>query len=174
MKFSTRCLVVLYGGAAVFFVLDLVTKQWALSALAEGQRLYILGSFLGLRLIKNPGAAFSLGSGNAWIFTALTLVFFAFLIYYSRQLASLPWAWTLSLIAGGALGNFADRLFRPPAFARGHVVDFIAYSDWFIGNVADIFIVLGAFGAAVLTITKVEYSGSQGVLFTESDKEVAL
>ncbi|GGO78553.1 signal peptidase II [Nonomuraea cavernae] len=31
-----------------------------------------------------------------------------------------------------------DRLFRPPGFAQGHVVDFIDYGGLFVGNVADI------------------------------------
>ena len=29
-------------------------------------------------------------------------------------------------------------------FGVGHVTDFIAYGNWFVGNVADIWIVLGA------------------------------
>ncbi|RWR19396.1 signal peptidase II, partial [Agrococcus lahaulensis] len=38
----------------------------------------------------------------------------------------------LGLILGGALGNVIDRLARAPGPGRGHVVDFIAYADWFI------------------------------------------
>ena len=45
-----------------------------------------------------------------------------------------------------------DRLFRAPGFARGHVVDFIAYNKWFVGNVADIAIVGGAAFLTVLTL----------------------
>jgi signal peptidase II len=37
-----------------------------------------------------------------------------------------------------------DRLFREPGFAVGHIVDFIDYSGFFVGNVADIFLVGGA------------------------------
>jgi len=33
---------------------------------------------------------------------------------------------------------------RDPGVFRGHVVDFIAYLDWFVGNVADIAIVVAA------------------------------
>ena len=50
----------------------------------------------------------------------------------------------VGLVGRGAVGNLVDRLFRQPAFARGEVVDFIAYGDWFVGNVADIAIVAAA------------------------------
>jgi signal peptidase II len=50
----------------------------------------------------------------------------------------------LGLLLGGATTHLGDRLFRAPSFGQGHVVDFIAYADWFIGNVADIAIVVGA------------------------------
>ena len=45
---------------------------------------------------------------------------------------------------GGAVGNLIDRLTADPGFGVGHVTDFIAYGTWFVGNVADIWIVLGA------------------------------
>ncbi|CAD5138003.1 protein of unknown function [Microbacterium sp. Nx66] len=34
-----------------------------------------------------------------------------------------------------------------PGFARGHVVDFLAYGNWFIGNIADIVIFAAAIAA---------------------------
>ena len=45
------------------------------------------------------------------------------------------------LLLGGAATHFGDRMFRAPSFGQGHVVDFIAYGNLFIGNVADIVIV---------------------------------
>jgi signal peptidase II len=57
---------------------------------------------------------------------------------------SRPWAICLGLLLGGATTHLLDRLFRAPGFGRGHVVDFIAYFDWFIGNVADIALFAGA------------------------------
>ena len=38
---------------------------------------------------------------------------------------------------------------RPPSFGQGHVVDFINYNGWFVGNVADIWIVVAALFLAV-------------------------
>ena len=51
---------------------------------------------------------------------------------------------SIALLTGGAIGNLIDRLSAEPGFGIGHVTDFIAYGTWFVGNVADIWIVLGA------------------------------
>jgi signal peptidase II len=50
----------------------------------------------------------------------------------------------IATLMGGAVGNLIDRLTADPGFGVGHVTDFIAYGTWFVGNVADIWIVLGA------------------------------
>ena len=42
------------------------------------------------------------------------------------------------------MGNLIDRLFREPSFLRGHVVDFIDYAGFFVGNVADIALTVAA------------------------------
>ena len=56
------------------------------------------------------------------------------------------WAVAIGLGWGGAVGNLLDRLFAPPEFGRGHVTDFLAYGNLFIGNLADV--ILG-FGVAL-------------------------
>ena len=48
---------VLWAVAVVIVVVDQVTKQWALSALADGRHTALLGRALGLVLVRNPGAA---------------------------------------------------------------------------------------------------------------------
>jgi signal peptidase II len=70
----------------------------------------------------------------------------------ARRLGSGVWALALGLLLGGALGNLTDRLLREPGFGRGHVVDFIAYGSLFIGNVADIAIVVAAVLVALLAV----------------------
>lgn len=132
-------------------VADQATKAWALDALADGQRRPLIGDLLGLRLIFNPGAAFSLGTGSTWLFTLLAVVVVVLLARMAPRLTSLAWAISLSLLLAGALGNLIDRLVRPPAVGRGHVIDFIDYGV-FIGNVADIWIVAGAVLMLLLTL----------------------
>ena len=135
--------------AVLVIAIDLFTKQWALGALADGQRHQVIGDTLSLQLVLNPGAAFSLGEGYTWILTVIAVGVTAGIVYYARR-ARTPIAVALFGIAlGGAVGNLIDRLFREPGFARGHVVDMINYNNAFVGNVADIAIV-GAAAAFML------------------------
>jgi signal peptidase II len=62
----------------------------------------------------------------------------------------------IGLALGGALGNLSDRLFRGPGPGRGAVVDMIGYYHWFVGNVADIAIVVAA-AAAILAVWRGVY-----------------
>lgn len=139
---------VMLGVTAVAIILDQLTKIWAVTSLPEdGSAPYSFG-FISLRLIRNPGAAFSLGAGSTWVFTIIsTLVVIAILWWVAKgNVQSVLLAVVLGLIAGGAIGNLIDRLTQPPGFAQGHVIDFIDYNGFFVGNVADIWIVGGALG----------------------------
>ncbi|WP_126415783.1 signal peptidase II [Trueperella bialowiezensis] len=123
-------------------VADQATKQWALGALSGGRTMSVIGDFLSFKLAFNSGAAFSFGSSTTWIFTAIAAVVAAVLPYAimkSRPAVSI----VLGIVWGGAVGNLIDRLVREPGFPEGHVVDFINYNGWFIGNVADIALVGG-------------------------------
>jgi signal peptidase II len=102
------------------------------------------GSAISLNLIRNPGAAFSIGDGATWILTVVSLAILVWVVVAARKVGTLAWAVALGLLLGGALGNLVDRFFRAPGPGRGHVVDFIDYFGWFVGNVADIAIVAGA------------------------------
>jgi len=135
---------VLLGLAAAVLVLDQGTKVWALAALTPGSPVPVVGSAIQLNLIRNPGAAFSIGNGSTWLLTAVSLGILAWVVVSARKVGNLPWAVALGLLLGGAVGNLIDRVLRAPGPGRGHVVDFIDYFGLFIGNVADIAIVVGA------------------------------
>ncbi|MBV7363821.1 signal peptidase II [Actinomycetaceae bacterium TAE3-ERU4] len=142
-----------WGLILLSFLLDQITKILALSYLGSRQ-IDLLGTdFFFLRLIRNPGAAFSLGSGRAWIFSIVSVCVCAFVIYYARRVTSRLWGISLAFIVGGALGNLIDRLFRAPGWGSGHVVDFIGYGNLFIGNVADIWICVAAASLVIFTFT---------------------
>ena len=153
--------IVLWLVAVVIIVVDQATKQWALSALADGQHTALLGRVLGLVLVRNPGAAFSFATGQTWIFALIASLVVVIIIRVSRNLASRSWAVALGLVLGGAVGNLIDRLLREPGFLRGHVIDFIDYGGYFVGNVADIAIVLAAAGIIVLSLGGWEIDGTR-------------
>jgi signal peptidase II len=104
----------------------------------------VVGDLLGLSLIYNPGAALSIATGMTWVLTVIAVVVVAVTVRASRRIGSRGWAVALGLLLGGAVGNLVDRFFRDPGPARGHVVDFLAYGELFVGNVADIAIVAAA------------------------------
>jgi len=138
--------------AVVVVLIDQATKWWAESALGEGEIIPVIGDVIRFVLVYNPGAAFSIGEGFTWIFTVLAAIAVIFIVWYARRVTKPGLTVALGLLLGGATTHLGDRLFRDPAFARGHVVDFIAYGDLFIGNVADIAIFAGAVLLVVLTV----------------------
>lgn len=147
--------------AAAVLVVDQLTKEWALRTLTEGERSPLLGDLLGLTLLRNPGAALSFATGMTWVFTLAAVAVTVVVLRVSHRLGSRSWALALGLLLGGAVGNLVDRLTREPGFARGHVIDFIAYGDWFVGNVADIAIVAAAGLIVLLSLRGVGMDGSR-------------
>lgn len=124
------------GAAAVF--VDQLTKQIAIANLAPQLRVDVLGSVLGWRLVFNDSAAFSLGFGITWIFTVLSSVALALLLWFSKDLKTFSWSILGGFLIGGVTGNLIDRCLRDPGFPNGHVVDFIQIPFGFpIFNIAD-------------------------------------
>jgi signal peptidase II len=111
--------------AAAVLALDQLAKAWVIAALPLDQPHRILGSLLVFRHVLNSGAAFSLATGSTWIFSIIATAVVVFLIWFARRIRSLSWAALFGLLLGGTLGNLMDRLFRPPGFGVGRVVDFI-------------------------------------------------
>ena len=145
--------------AATVVVLDQATKLWAERTLTDRAPIQVLGDFLQFRLLYNPGAAFSIGEGSTWIFTIVTAAAVGCLLWYVARPHTKGWLVGLALLLGGATTHLGDRLFREPGFARGHVVDFIDYNGWFVGNVADIALVGGAVWLMLLSFRKPERAG---------------
>jgi len=157
-----RVLAGILGIAAVVLLVDQLTKLWAQSGLEEGAApLPLIGELIQLRLIYNPGAALSIASGQTWILSLLSVGVVVFVVVTARKIRSTSWAVALGLVLGGALGNLGDRLFREPGFLVGHVVDFIDYGP-FIGNVADIAIVVAAVMIGILAIRGIGPDGLRG------------
>jgi signal peptidase II len=155
-----RHLFLILGAAAVLaYVADQATKLWALHSLVPGRPVSLVGDFLRLNLIRNAGAAFSIGNGNTWVMTLIAFGVLIFIIRTASRIGSIVWAVVLGLLLGGSLGNLTDRMLREPGPGRGHVVDFIDYFGLFIGNVADIAIVGAAAVIAVLAMRGIGVDG---------------
>ena len=153
--------------ALLAYAADLGSKQWALSALADGDE-PLIGDWFTLHLTFNPGAAFSTGTDFTIVFTALAMVAVVVVLWLSRRLASTGWALALGFLLGGVGGNLTDRIVREPEPFHGHVVDFLMLPNWPVFNVADIcinvaagVIILQTFRGIALDGTREDQKGSE-------------
>ena len=130
---------------SMIFLIDRLTKLYILKLAETDNSVDIyLTSYLNLYLIWNKGIAFGLLSMNeSMIYNIITviigviIIIILFAIWKNNNIQK----YFLVLIAGGALGNFYDRIVYTA------VPDFIDLHfnglHWFVFNVADIFITLG-------------------------------
>ncbi|SIN86592.1 signal peptidase II [Agromyces cerinus subsp. cerinus] len=149
------------GIAAFIVLIDQASKWWAEAELSDGTTIPVIGDLIRFVLVYNPGAAFSIGTEYTWIFAILAAAGAIAVVWFAWRVGSVGWTIALGLILGGAITHLGDRLFREPGFGRGHVVDFIGYGNWFIGNVADIAIFAGAVMILVLTFMGIAPKGGR-------------
>tara|TARA_B100000767_G_C19558419_1_gene448004 strand:+ start:31 stop:534 length:504 start_codon:yes stop_codon:yes gene_type:complete len=125
------------------FFLDRITKV-KIIAHQENNNIIFVNDYLNLELIWNTGIGFGLLSLDANLFYHLitlliffVIIFLFYVIYKSSYVDKI----LFSLVLGGALGNFYDRIlyFAVPDFIDLHYNDF----HWFTFNIADIFISVG-------------------------------
>ena len=131
----------------IVFIFDRATKLYILK-LAEVETsvdIYI-APYLNLFLIWNKGIAFGLLSIDGsiiynfiTILIGLIIIAILFMMLKNNNIQR----YFFALIAGGALGNFYDRIVYTavPDFIDLHFYGF----HWFVFNVADIFITIGVF-----------------------------
>ncbi|WP_307845338.1 signal peptidase II [Planomonospora sp. ID67723] len=166
---GARRIAVLATIAPIVYLLDLATKVIVLRTLEGREPLVLIPDLLQFRVIFNSGAAFSIGTGMTIVFTFVAAGVVIAILRTARHLRSLPWAVTLGLLLGGALGNLTDRIFRyPSGFGRpspfqGHVVDFIeTFPGHFpVWNIADAGVVCGGILAVFLAWRGYQIDGTR-------------
>jgi len=128
---------------ALTFLFDRISKIKIINHQLKNNQIYI-NDFINLDLVWNVGIGFGLFSTNSnLIYNSLTfiiggvIIFLIYLIVKSIFIDKI----LFSLILGGALGNFYDRIiyFAVPDFIDIHYQSF----HWFTFNIADIFISIG-------------------------------
>ena len=137
-KNNLYCLCVI----SIIFFLDRYTKLFILNNFNENT--YYLNDYINLDLVWNTGIGFGLMSFDNQIFYNLisaligsVIVLLLFFAIKSKKLEK----FSFSIIIGGALGNFYDRISynAVPDFIDIHYKNF----HWFTFNFADIFITMG-------------------------------
>ncbi|WP_203824154.1 signal peptidase II [Actinoplanes palleronii] len=165
-RFTPRAVVVLGATALIALALDQWVKHLSTENLEEHHPVRILGGLIYLSLLRNGGAAFSFGTGFTWVFPLITLVVVGWIVWMATKLRSVPWALSLGLVLGGALGNLGDRLFRAPGPFQGHVVDMISVfapegGKFAVFNIADACLTVGVCLAVLLELTGRQRDGSR-------------
>jgi lipoprotein signal peptidase len=140
---------------------DIITKAVVVATLSDRPPVRLLGGLLTLRVDRNPGAAFSIGTSMTVVFTAIAAGVIVFILRTSRRIHSVAWAVTLGLLLGGATGNLIDRLLRAPGPLRGYVVDWIQLPHWPVFNISDSCIVCGGILAVLLSGLGVRIDGTR-------------
>jgi signal peptidase II len=166
-KKSSSSLLPWLGIALIVIVLDQLTKVLVLQYFHYGDSRTVT-SYFNLVRHHNTGAAFSFlanASGwQRWFFVGLGAVATTFIVWMLRRHGTQKlFAWSLTLILGGAIGNVVDRIWH------GYVVDFLQFHWQFLAalfhqgafpsfNVADSAITLGAMGLIVDELRRVRKS----------------
>ena len=124
------------------FILDRYTKIEIINNFSNNK--FFVNNYINFDLVWNTGIGFGLFHSSSVliyniisIFIASVIIFLIYLIITSEKFEKI----SFSIIVGGALGNFYDRIvFKAvPDFIDLHYSTF----HWFTFNVADIFITLG-------------------------------
>ena len=125
---------------------DQITKKIIIDYFETNNSIIFLTSFLNFDLIWNDGIAFGLlGFDNPSSYNLVTFIigFVILVVFYFIIISKNYMSYFYSMVAGGALGNFIDRIrfSAVPDFIDFHIGDY----HWFVFNIADIFISLGVF-----------------------------
>ena len=142
----------------IFFIffLDRLSKIYILNIVEnEGIVDITINSYLNIILVWNAGIGFGLFQlDQAFAYNLITILIFLinliiiYLLFYSDKLHKI----FFSMILGGSLGNFYDRVYYSA------VPDFIDLNyngyHWFVFNVADIFISIGIISLIFFEIFK--------------------
>ncbi len=138
MKFIKYILIII-----ATIIVDQLSKFWIVSNFDLYESQTIIDGFLSLKYVQNTGAGFSILEGKMLfllLVTCVALIFLLYLLFKANDKAILEKV-SISLMIGGALGNFIDRL------NLGYVVDFIACNifgyPFPVFNLADSFLTIG-------------------------------
>ena len=127
----------------LIIALDQGIKYWALHVLSQMDTIPLWNGVFHLTYVENRGAAFSILQNQRWLLIVISVVIlFGILFALSKGLIHTTLGrWSLYMIAGGAIGNLLDRIFR------GFVVDLFDFRliNFAVFNVADVFICVGGF-----------------------------
>lgn len=135
----------------IFLFLDLIVKYLIDKLLIVNESIVVIKNFFNITYVRNTGAAWSIFSANTFLIIVVSGLIILGIIFYimknkpSNKLEKISY----SLILGGAIGNFINRV------VCLYVIDYFDINifgwDYPIFNLADIFIVVGVIMLVIIT-----------------------
>lgn len=125
---------------AVIIILDQFIKYLIQANIDLNHTIPIIDGVFHITYIQNTGAAFSILQNQTMLLIVMPFIITIIVLFYIlKKRKTEHWALLLSmsLIAGGGIGNLIDRI------AYGYVVDFFDFRVFPIFNVADISVCVG-------------------------------
>lgn len=144
-------IIVLVMLSVAILALDLITKYVICGMFAENEGITAIPYLFNIIVVHNEGAAWGILSGNQIGLIILSILLFAFLVWYFVKEKKKSWLLVVSMafIYGGCIGNLFDRI------VFGYVRDFIQFAFWQsfpIFNFADVFLTVGVILFAIYLI----------------------
>ncbi|WP_226681179.1 signal peptidase II [Sutcliffiella horikoshii] len=138
--------------ALVIIIIDQLTKWLVVRYMEIGENIPIIHNFLYISSHRNRGAAWGILEGQMYFFYIITVgVVIGLIVYLQKLPKDQPWMkLALSLMLGGAIGNFIDRVLHQEVI--DFINTFIFTYDFPIFNVADSALVIGVGIILILTI----------------------
>ena len=167
-------IIVLVVLSVAILALDLITKYVICGMFAENEGITAIPYLFNIIVVHNEGAAWGILSGNQIGLIILSILLFAFLVWYFVKEKKKSWFLVISMafIYGGCIGNLFDRI------VFGYVRDFIQFAFWQsfpIFNFADVFLTVGVILFAIyLIIFLVKKEKSEDEIINTSTGEVTI
>lgn len=159
MKDMRKYLILMTVSGAVI-ALDQLTKMYIHTHFQLGEQLVVIQDYFNLGYVRNTGAAFGIlrtahEDFRSLFFLSMPPIALLIILFILKSVASTDriQIFALSLIFGGAIGNYIDRL------RFGYVIDFLEFHwrnqyTWPNFNVADSAIVVGVGILGVLMVRR--------------------
>jgi signal peptidase II len=123
----------------IIVVIDQIAKYYVVANIQTDQMIPVVDKFFYLTLHRNSGGAWSILQDSRMVFLIIIPIISAVLIYFMIKYKSQFLRLSLSMVLGGAIGNYIDRLFI------GKVTDYLLF---YIGSYA-----FPIFNAADMAVT---------------------
>lgn len=141
----------------IIVLIDQFTKYLTVQNIALHETIEFIPGFMSFTYLQNSGAAWSILEGQMWFFYIVTVITVIAILYFLKTEGKTDkiFGTILTLVLGGTIGNFIDRLLYK------YVIDMIRveFISFPVFNVADSFLTVGVIALFIYTFYQEKKSG---------------